>query len=523
MPYCLYLRKSRADREAEDRGEEETLARHERELLKLSRRLNLNVTKIFREVVSGDTISARPEVQTLLSEVEKGFWEGVLVMEIERLARGETRDQGIVAETFKYSNTKIITPTKTYDPNNEFDQEYFEFGLFMSRREYKTIKRRLMTGRIASVDEGKYIASTAPYGYERVKAPSKGYTLKIVPEQAKIVRLVFDLYVNGEIQADGSYQSYGTYLIAKKLDMLNIKPLNSDSWSRSSIRDMLSNPTYMGMVRWGHYKEVKSMSGGVIVKNYVKDEDCKLVKGLHEAIIDEFTFQKAQSILKSKNKYPIHSNKVLKNPLSGIVKCGKCGATMTRVNSNTKAGYFSLKCTTRGCSNISSPIYLIEQAILSALSEYKHTLTYKDKPQEVKNDTLNVKLYSIASLKNELATSKKQLSNTYDLLEQGVYSTEVFLERNKSLSAKISDIENRIDTLQKEYDIDMIQIYNKNNFIPKINTILDSYNQIDVQGKNELLKEVLEKVTYTKDTPAKKGCLEDAEFDIVIYPKIRQD
>ena len=41
---------------------------------------------------------------------------------------GNTRDQGIVAEAFKYSDTKIITPSKTYDPNNEFDEEYFEFG-----------------------------------------------------------------------------------------------------------------------------------------------------------------------------------------------------------------------------------------------------------------------------------------------------------------------------------------------------------------------------------------------------------
>ncbi len=49
-------------------------------------------------------------------------------------------DQGIVSQAFKYSGTRIITPTKTYDPNNEFDEEYFEFGLFMSRREYQTIR-----------------------------------------------------------------------------------------------------------------------------------------------------------------------------------------------------------------------------------------------------------------------------------------------------------------------------------------------------------------------------------------------
>ena len=101
-------------------------------------------------------------MQQLLQDVEDGLWAGVLVMEVERLARGNTLDQGIVSNTFKYSSTKIITPVKTYDPNNEFDEEYFEFGLFMSRREYKTIRRRLHTGTLTSVREGKFVMSTPP-------------------------------------------------------------------------------------------------------------------------------------------------------------------------------------------------------------------------------------------------------------------------------------------------------------------------------------------------------------------------
>ena len=124
--YLIYLRKSRSDLEAEAHGEGETLSRHEHTLLELAKRQHLNVTDIYREVVSGDTIAARPMMQRVLSEVEQGVWSGVLVMEVERLARGDTIDQGIIAQTFKFSGTKIITPIKTYDPDNEFDEEYFE-------------------------------------------------------------------------------------------------------------------------------------------------------------------------------------------------------------------------------------------------------------------------------------------------------------------------------------------------------------------------------------------------------------
>ena len=56
--YCIYLRKSRADLDAEAHGEGETLARHERILLELAKRDKLNVTEIYREIVSGDTIAA---------------------------------------------------------------------------------------------------------------------------------------------------------------------------------------------------------------------------------------------------------------------------------------------------------------------------------------------------------------------------------------------------------------------------------------------------------------------------------
>ena len=129
--YAIYLRKSRADIEAEAKGEGETLARHEHILLELASKKGLSIGKIYKEIVSGETIESRPEMQKLLLDVRQGKWKGVLVVEVERLARGETMDQGIVSKAFKVSNTKIITPMKTYDPNDEFDEEYFEFGLFM--------------------------------------------------------------------------------------------------------------------------------------------------------------------------------------------------------------------------------------------------------------------------------------------------------------------------------------------------------------------------------------------------------
>ena len=81
--YALYLRKSRADLEAEAKGEGETLARHEKMLIELARRYGFSIGKIYREIVSGESIESRPVVQELLRDVESGRWKGVLVVEVE--------------------------------------------------------------------------------------------------------------------------------------------------------------------------------------------------------------------------------------------------------------------------------------------------------------------------------------------------------------------------------------------------------------------------------------------------------
>lgn len=167
--YAKYLRKSRFDRDYAEMSVEETLKRHEAILDRLAGERGYRVTKTYYEVVSGESIAARPEIQKLLEEVNAGLYAGVLVVDLERLARGNSADQAYISQVFQFSGTKIITPAKVYDPSDEFDEEYFEFGLFMSRREYKTITRRLIRGRDSSASEGKYISSIAPYGYRRLK------------------------------------------------------------------------------------------------------------------------------------------------------------------------------------------------------------------------------------------------------------------------------------------------------------------------------------------------------------------
>ncbi len=524
MSYCIYLRKSRADAEAEERGEGETLARHEKALLELARKLRLEITEIYREVVSGDTIAARPVMQRLLTEIEGGLWDGVLVMEVERLARGDTVDQGIMAQTFKFSNTKIITPMKTYDPNNEFDEEYFEFGLFMSRREYKTINRRLQRGRLASVKEGKYVASKPPYGYERVKIKNdKGYTLAVVPEAAEIVKLIFSWYVCGVVDESGEKRRLGIQQITRKLNEMRVPPIRHDYWQKSTIRDIIINPTYIGKVRWKWRPVKKKMVDGKAVterpRNY--DEDCVIADGLHEAIIDKETFELAQEYLEQNPPAPVGYKNSIKNPLAGIVVCGKCGRKMVfRRGTDKKPDY--IVCHARACDNVSSPFHYVEERVLAALSEWLGD--YKLKWEEQISDPSSngaIMQKSLKKIEAEIATLEKQLGATHDFLEQGIYTTEQFLERSRTISERIGEAKKSRKALEAELGLSAARDESRRTIVPKVEHLLDVYRLLPTAAqKNELLKEVLEKVVYTKTVNGSFRGVSADDFELILYPRL---
>lgn len=517
--YCIYLRKSRADQELEALGEGETLARHEKSLLSLAKQQKLSVGAIYKEIVSGETIAARPMVQQLLSEVEQGIWDGVLVMEVERLARGNTIDQGIMAQAFQISGTKIITPLRTYDPKNEADEEYFEFNLFMSRREYKAINRRIQRGRIASVKEGKFISSVAPFGYDRFKLKGKGYSLK-PNEQAETVKLIYELYVNG---LDG--QSMGCTRIANYLDSLGLPPMHNEHWTRASIRDILQNPVYKGKIRWGNRKDVKQLENGVIKISHPYADDYIEVDGLHEAIISEELFEAARCTMQKNFRPPVNSNNTLINPLAGLVYCGKCGKVMGRLGPrlDRKVSFASLRCNNRYCDNVSANLSLVESEILKALDiwlanfEAQH-IDDSSNSSAIVNDTADK---SIKQLNAQIIQLQKQLDNTYSLLEQGVYSLEIFTHRQNKINKELKECHALLEELERNKVTLLGNRKIMNEFIPQCHHVLDIYNSLpDAQSKNALLKTVLVKVIYTKDKKGNRKKEEQPSFELELFPAI---
>lgn len=513
MPNAMYLRKSRTDLEAEARGEGETLARHRAALNDLARRLGLTVDAVYSEIVSGETIAERPEMQRLLADVQAGKWDGVLVYEVERLARGDSIDQGIVSQTFTYAGTKIYTPAKTYDPTNEFDEEYFEFGLFMSRREYKTIRRRMIAGRIASVKEGKYMGKNDPFGYRRVKLNEKGWSLEIVPEQAEIVRRIYGWCIDG----------VGCQTIARRLTAMGVKTRVGADWSPASVIQCIQNPLYCGYVTWGRKTSKKLVQGSSVTrKRVVKDEgDYIKAKGLHEALVSEETWDAAQAALHSRPAIKVRSDRKMRNPYQGLIYCAKCGHRL-QMGTSHRGGHttYSLFCPWHACDNVSSRMYAIDDAMVAALQQWIAGYETDVAAAESQSDERKEIAATLDALDKEAKKVADQLTRAFEFVETGVYTPEQFADRHRVLAARQAEIKGQMQAAQKSLRQMQARIDLRGEIIPRMEQCIEAFRTpTTVQERHDLLCSVISRITYQKDAPAYRNS-DESNIILQIFPAL---
>ena len=504
--YAIYLRKSRADVEAEQRGEGETLARHRRALTDLANKRGLNVVATYEEIVTGDTISSRPQMQQLLSAVERGEYAGVIVNDADRLARGDSIDQGVVKQAFYSTGTLIITPIKTYDPSNVADEDFFDFSLFMARFEYKMIKRRLQTGRMRSASEGNYLGSRTVFGYRRVKRPDRpGWTLEIHPENAEIVRMIFNLYAYGE-----GGVSMGADSIARKLNEMGLTTDLGHKYDGGRIRSILKNPAYIGQVSWGKRLKRVNISGGVRTTTREINPDPIISENAHPAIIDMDLWNTVQDMFARHCKRPKHTLAPVSNVLSGLVYCSICGKAMQR-KPGVQGRPDLLHCKTYGCPTTGIYIPVIEDALIEALEDWNAQYSSPAVPS-CSTETSDA---PIRAIQRQIATLNKQLDALHDLVEQGIYTPVVFVQRRDDLKARIAQAESQLRAVESTpTPADLIRSH-----LPQIRYVLEAYPFTDdLQLKNELLHSVISKVVYSKT----KRCFRNenpADFlELTIYP-----
>ncbi|MGL4740704.1 MAG: recombinase family protein [Sarcina sp.] len=483
---CIYLRKSRADEELEKTlGEGETLSKHRQALLRFAKSNNLNINEIKEEIVSGENIIFRPKMIELLQEVEEKKYSGVLVMDIQRLGRGDMQDQGMILKTFKNSNTKILTPQKTYDLNNDFDEEYTEFEAFMSRKELKMINRRMQGGRVRSVEEGNYIATNPPLGYD-ITHIKKARSLKINAPEAKIIKLIFSLYNQGN----------GAASIAQELNKLGYKTKAGNKFISSSILNIIKNPIYIGKITWKKKEIKKSLNPDKVKDTRTRDKSEWIIsEGKHKGIIEESDFKVANEMLSNKYHIPYQLTNKPVNPYAGVLKCGVCGKAMVMRNLR---GIQRVMCTHK-CGNRSSRYDVTEDHILKTLELYVQELRFKSLHENDSDNTrLEMYLTQINALEKELITLNDQKLKLFDLLERGIYDDETFIERSNNLAKRIDKIADDINHNNAMLKKEKSSICSKQDIDNFESTVAAFINSDDVAFKNQCIKKIVTKIEYTK-------------------------
>lgn len=506
----IYLRKSRKDLEEERKASEagvsyDTLERHRRNLFAVAKKERHNIIDIFEEVVSGESVSERPQIQEMLRQLDAGDVDGVLVMDLDRLGRGDMLDQGLLDRAFRYSGTMILTPTEVYDPSSETWELVFGIKSLVAREELKAITRRMQRGRVASAGEGKSISKKPPYGYNR----DDNLHLVPDPDTAWVVQKMFTMMRDGQ----------GRQAIAQELDRLGIKPPNEKrkTWSPSSITAIIKNEVYLGTIIWGQIRYTKR--NGKYKRKKMPREKWTIKENAHEPLVSLELFEAANRAHTGRWRPHTNVSKHLSNSLAGVLKCEVCGYAMLyqpRPNRPNDA----IRCVQPSCKGVQkgASFPIVEKRIIELLGEYALdiavSLTQQDTEQE--NAEVPYKSILVEKKNDEIAQLEKQKSNLHDLLERGVYDIDTFVERQQNLSERINGLQEEVRNLLNEIQREEIRQTSASETLPQLQTVLTEYWDADIETRNQMLKTVLDKATYLR----KKEWTKQDEFKIELFPKI---
>lgn len=507
----VYLRKSRSDDPL--LTVEEVLAKHEAILDEWCERYlggKVPEENKFREVVSGETIADRPEMCALLRKIESPKYKATLAVEVQRWSRGDLEDAGRLIKLLRHTNTLAITQTRVYDLRDEYDRESFERELKRGNEFLEYQKKIMGRGRLLSVQQGNYIGTVAPYGYDKhteYEGRKKCPTLKPNPEEADVVRMIFDMYVN---------QDLGRVTIAKRLNELGVKPRKAKLWAQDAIKGILENEHYIGKVRWNWRKTIAIVEEGEIRKSRPKTEvgEYLVFDGRHDALISEELFAAARA--KQGRNHRAKSTTKVRNPLVGLVFC-QCGRAMsyrTYLKDGVERAPARLLCDNQSYCKTTSCLYseLLERVIevlKQCIQDFEIRIKNNDgdslklhqnliKRLEAKKIELEKKEIAQWEAQTDPDPERRMPQHVFKMLNEKLLKEKE--EVNQALCQAYESMPNPVD-----YEEKMLR------FKDALDTLQDP--NASAQQKNRLLKACIDRIDYKRERAERIPSQQERYYD----------
>lgn len=316
-----------------------------------------------------------------------------------------------------------------------------------------------------------------PLGY---RIEQHGKPPVVVPEEASVVRLIFDLYVN---------RHKGFFDIARQLNQIGYKTSHNKPFERRSIEYIIQNPTYCGMIRWNRTANET---------NEIKPkEEWIITEGHHEAIISKELFEQAQE--RFKNEYRpkgARPSSTYKHWLSGIVKCPECGRTMiAKQVSGKNYCYFVCYGYSKGKCLVSHSVSSkrLEENVLKSLKDVLDTKELSFRLVEHKKDDEVDRAVLIREMLSKIDGKDRRIREAY---RDGIDTLEEYKENKKILLQERLQLESELESLSTHpSSTDNLA----DTMLSRVNNVYEILNSdVDNVIKNELLKTVVEKIVYDK-------------------------
>jgi hypothetical protein len=499
----IYLRKSRQDDPKET--VEEVLAKHETDLQEYAMRefgCRIPEENIYREVASAESIDGREEIKRVLTRIEDPVIKAVLVVDPQRLTRGDLGDCDRLIKAFHLSKTRVITLRMDYDLDNKMERKFFQDELLRGRDYYEYTREILFFGRVRAVKRGCFGGQWAPYGYEKVKK-GKDTTLEIIDDQAAVVQMIFQWYADDELSPND---------IARRLNEMSIPGPRGNAWVKESVRGMLDNMHYIGKVTFNEYKQTSLLENGEIVVKSKKQpaEEVIIAEGKHQPIISMDVWDRVHSRIANNPRMNIEHG--LRNPLAGLLRCSKCGKVM-QIHPYQPLKSNRYECRSRPFCFKSAPEEEVNDALLYAL-ENVELPALEARLNGDEGDARKIQQKLLEKLEKEMQELRDREEEQYDLLESRVYDRQTFERRNAKLREQMEECQNAIyrtrATLPKNVD------YGER--IVALKTAISALRdpEMPIEGKNRLLKAIIKSIEYTSVPPSKFKRGQNTQFPITL-------
>ena len=357
----------------------------------------------------------RPGLQAALDLARSGQIDMLLVYRVDRLSR-KVRQLAQLTEELDSLDIVLKSATEPFDTGSAAGRMMLQMLAVFAEFEHATIVDRISAGIERRAKEGRWFGGRPPFGYtfsseDRVLVPD--------PVKAPVVQRVFDLYARKRL---------GTRTIAQQLRDEGA-PAPSAGWGHPAVHWIINNPTYVGKIRW-------------------RD---KVFDGVHEPLVDEFTFAKAQAIMRERGEHAKRRGNASDFILSGLLRCGKCGKAYIGMSANGNGGrYHYYACSGRqkygpkACDGERLPREKIEDAVINQLAAlYRDeqvigdALTRANADAERRRPEFERRLVSITA---EITRAEQALERYYEAFEQGKLTAERCEDRLARLQSRLDDL-----------------------------------------------------------------------------------